>query len=286
MRRVVVLSGKGGVGKTTVSAVLSLLLSRKVRLVVADCDVDTPNLGLMLGLSRNDYSWSNVFESKRVIVDESKCNGCGACINSCVFNALSINDSKLVIDSLACDGCGSCIHACPFNALSLITVKNGSLGIASTRGFSIVSGELIVGSHGSGRIVDTIKSTAEGLGGDLLLIDSAAGIGCPVISSVKGSDFAVLVTEPTPAAISDLRRAIELLNQFSIPYLTIINKSDLNPGGVKTIKRVVNGRVFLIPYSNTILRAVVNLNPELIINSGVGSVFYDVIDFILRTLFN
>ncbi len=286
MKRVVVLSGKGGVGKTTVSAVLSLLLSKKLKLVVADCDVDTPNLGLMLGLSHNDYSWSNVFESYRVIVDESKCKGCGACVSSCSFNALSIKDSRLIIDSLACDGCGSCVHACPFNALSLIPVKNGSLGIAFTRGFSVVSGELIVGSHGSGRIVDTIKSTAEGLGGDLLLIDSAAGIGCPVISSVKGSDFAVLVTEPTPAAISDLRRAINLLNQFSIPYLTIINKSDLNPNGVSAIKRVVSGDVFLIPYSKVILNAVVNLNPELIINSGVGRVFSDVVDSILRVLNN
>ncbi len=271
MKKITVLSGKGGVGKSSIAGSLAVLLAEKQEVVCADCDVDASNLGLVLGLKEKDFEgWKKTSTNEKAVLDEKKCNGCKKCVESCYFNAIKWNKEKNqpVFDEFSCEGCGTCEIVCPENAITLKKVQNAKIGFGKTKyGFGIVSGQLEMGESGSGKVVAEVRKLAEkkGNGAEIMVIDAAAGIGCPVIASVVGSDFVIGVTEPTPSGLSDLKRALQMAWHFGIACGIVINKHDLNPKFTKRIEAFAkeNGLEVLakIPYEKAFVEALVNLVP-------------------------
>lgn len=267
--KIAVLSGKGGVGKSTVSASLAKVLSERGPVVTADCDVDTPNLGILFGMNEEDFEKEWVSTGEKAVLDKEKCIGCRKCLGICVFSAISWGEGKPEIDRLGCEGCGACSLACPAGAIGLEPVENGWIGDAEKGGIGIATGQLKMGEAGSGDIVDLVKKRAEKvrerMGAEHTIIDSAAGIGCPVIASVAGIDYAVAVTEPTPSAFSDLERALEVVKHFKIPYGIVINKSTLDSEFSGKMKEIAGERgaeiIGEFPYDKKFLDAAVGMRP-------------------------
>ncbi|MCK5044447.1 ATP-binding protein [Candidatus Parcubacteria bacterium] len=288
MKRITILSGKGGTGKSTISSSLAVLLSKNKKIIAVDCDVDAPNLGLCLGIENNDYQWKSVETGYKAILIEEKCIHCGQCHDICKFGAISWNEKKNqpIFNRLLCEGCGACKLICPVQAIELIKVKNGRIGHAKTAyGFNIVTGQLEMGESGSGQIVLFIKTKAEHLAheesADILLVDSAAGIGCPVIASINGSDYVIAVTEPTPSALSDLKKGLQVVEYFKIPYGLVINKFDINEKFSKKIEQFANENdiplLGKIPYDEEFVNALINLTPAVVWNKKFESVFQEII---------
>jgi MinD superfamily P-loop ATPase len=239
MRSIVVLSGKGGVGKSSITASLAVALAKTHKIVCADCDVDASNLSLLFGKKPEDFlEWESISTNQIAMIDHSRCINCGRCAKACYFDAISMGKMP-VIDRFGCEGCGACKIACPVSAIRLEDIDNAHVGYAQTDfGFKVASAQLYPGCSGSGKIVAKVKEKAEEIAGDaeLLLIDSAAGIGCPVIASVAGSDLAVIVAEPTPSSFSDMTRAIRIVDNFRTRKVIIINKYDMNPDWTEKIE--------------------------------------------------
>jgi len=289
MKRITILSGKGGTGKSTITSSLAVTLSKTKKIVAVDCDVDAPNLGLCLGEKDNDYKWKSIETSYKAELIEEKCNGCGKCRDICKFNAISWDKEKNqpIFNKLLCEGCGACELVCPFNAIKLVKVENGRIGYAKSKyGFNIISGQLKMGESGSGQIVLFIKTKAEHFAhkdnADIILVDSAAGIGCPVIASVNGSDYVVAVTEPTPSALSDLKKGLKIVNHFKIPFGLIINKFDINKEFSKKIENFArNNNIPLlskIPYDKEFVNALVNLTPAVVWDKKFEPIFEKIIN--------
>lgn len=225
MKKITVISGKGGTGKTTVVANLSYLFND---LVLADCDVDAPNLHLLLNPKDED---SEVFKSNKLAVkDQNKCIDCGICYDVCRFNA--VDQINYDIDSYKCEGCGVCVAMCPEDALSLKLLDTGMIYNSITRFGPMVHANLKIGSDNSGKLVSEVREKAtkkaEQLNKELVLIDGSPGIGCPVISSITGVDLVLFVTEPSKSGFSDLKRVAQVIKHFNIPALAVINKYDIN----------------------------------------------------------
>ena len=290
MKVLTILSGKGGTGKTTLSASLAVLLAKKKKIIVADCDADAPNLGLALGLfDKNFLSWQKVQTNEKAVLDEKKCEGCKKCLEVCNFGAIGWNNkkNKPIFNSMLCEGCGSCMLICPNNAIKLVKVKNGKVGIANSKyGFKFISGQLKVGATGSGKIVSLIKDKTEKLGkkekAEIMLADSAAGVGCPVIASIQGSDYVIAITEPTPSALNDLKRALRTVEHFRIPYGIVINKWDLNKNFSKKIEKFAEKYniplLGKIPYKREFVNALVNLKPVVIYDKKFTKIFQDILE--------
>ncbi len=286
MKQITVLSGKGGVGKSSITASLAIALSKEHKVICADCDVDASNLALVFGLREKDFEqWKKISTNEKAFLHEKKCSRCKKCVDNCHFNAISWNKKKKqpVFDRLSCEGCGVCQIVCPNDAIGLEQVKNAKIGYAQTRyGFFVVSGQLEMGESGSGKVVAEVKKLAEEKSGKagIMLIDAAAGIGCPVIASVVGSDYAVAVTEPTPSGLSDLKRALQMVNHFGIPYGVVINKYDLNPKSTKEIEEFAeeNGAEILtrIPYNKGFVDALVNLVPVIAYRPKLKTFFEEI----------
>ncbi|MDZ7673022.1 MAG: ATP-binding protein [Halanaerobiales bacterium] len=225
MKKITVISGKGGTGKTTVVANLSYLFND---LVLADCDVDAPNLHLLLNPENRE---SEVFKSNKLAVkDQSKCTDCGICYDVCRFNA--VDPISYDIGSYKCEGCGVCVAMCPEDALSLKLLDTGEIYNSTTRFGPMVHASLKIGSDNSGKLVSEVREKAaqkaEKLNKDVVLIDGSPGIGCPVISSITGVDLVLFVTEPSKSGFSDLKRVAQVIKHFNIPALAVINKYDIN----------------------------------------------------------
>jgi MinD superfamily P-loop ATPase len=203
-----------------------------VKVTAVDSDVDAPNLSIILGAGLLDFK--DVQASEKASIDSSRCDGCGKCISACKVDALI--DGKGEPPTLVhflCEGCGACTLVCPRSAITIQRVRNGRIGIAETTyGFPIVSGELEMGESSSGHIVTAVKARGRAVAQDhrsaLMLVDGPPGIGCPVIASVAGADYAFAVTEPTPAAMNSLDRMLTVLSHFNIPTTIIMNRFDLN----------------------------------------------------------
>ncbi|MBD3155031.1 MAG: P-loop NTPase [Candidatus Aenigmarchaeota archaeon] len=267
--KIVVASGKGGVGKSMLTSSLVLLLSKKNQIVACDCDVDAPNLGLWLGITDWDKS-EKVSTSFKAKIDQNKCIQCGKCKDICRFYAVE-KDNEFRVNQFLCEGCGACELVCPSGAIEINPVKNGELRDKKTDyGFTLVSGQLYPGESGSGKIVEQLKEKAGLYEHDIMILDAAAGIGCPVIASIRGSDYAVLVTEPTPSGFSDLKRILEIVNQFGIPYGVVVNKWNINPDLAEEIEKW-SGKRFLgkISYDKKVIESIVNLKPVLKSDSKV-----------------
>ncbi len=288
MKRLTVLSGKGGVGKSSIAASLAILLSEKHRVVCADCDVDASNLALVLGVSEEDFLEKKpVSTNKKAVLIEEKCTGCGKCVNACYFNAIKWNKEKKQpeFNSLTCEGCNACSIACPNNAIKLVAVENATISYARTKqGIEIVTGQLEMGESGSGRVVALVKKMAEEKAGkaDFLIVDAAAGIGCPVIASIVGSDFVVAVTEPTPSGLSDLKRALGVVSHFGIPYGIVINKADINQKMTREIEAFASAQgakiLSRIPYNKAFVDALVQLKPVIKFDPSTRKFFEEILE--------
>lgn len=293
MKTITIFSGKGGTGKTTVSSSLAVMLSRERKIAVADCDVDAPNLGLSLGLKEKDYSsFIKIRASEKAELIKEKCTGCKKCLNVCSFNAIKWDKKQNipVFDDLLCEGCGTCVIVCPENAIKLRKVENATISVGKAYGFGIVSGQLKMGESGSGRIVMEVKRKAMEIArkenAELILVDSAAGIGCPVIASVNGSDYVIAVTEPTPSALSDLKRGLKIVNHFGIPCGVVINKYDINKEFSNKIEKFANKNKIpilgKIPYNKEFVEALVNLRPAVVYNKKFEPLFIRILDNIKK----
>jgi MinD superfamily P-loop ATPase len=284
MKSIVVLSGKGGVGKSSISASLALAFSKDKKIICADCDVDASNLALLFGIKTDKYNeWKKISTNKKAIIDIKKCNKCYDCVNNCYFNALIIKDNFPKVNKFICEGCGLCEIICKKNAIKLKEINNANIGYAKTKnGFFIVSGQLMPGGSGSGKVVFEVKKKANELATNIeyLIIDSAAGIGCPVISSVSGSDYAVLITEPTLAAFSDLKRAINIVDNFKIKKGIIINKYDLNENYSKKIELFAKKNkiniLSKISFDKNFIKAMVDMKPIYEFNENYKNKFENI----------
>ncbi len=228
MREILIISGKGGTGKTSLTAAFAHLARGKV---LCDLDVDAPDLHLLLDPhhEKEEEFWAgNVAE-----IDADKCQQCGLCQEMCRYGAvLHHANGQYSIDALRCEGCKVCVEFCPDEAINFPETHCGQWFISTTRFGSMVHARLFPGEENSGRLVALLKQEAKKLaeeqGLDLILCDGAPGIGCPVISSLSGTSLAVLVTEPTPSGRHDLERVASLCDHFKVPTAVIINKYDLN----------------------------------------------------------
>jgi len=275
MKTITILSGKGGVGKSSLTASLAVLLARKQSIVAVDCDVDAPNLALVLGLKKFKEKKKISTNEKARLISMKGINP-RKCISVCNFGAISYDKKKkkIVFNRFLCEGCGSCQLLYPKN-IKLEKVQNAEFGIGKTDyAFSIVSGQLKMGESGSGKIVTEIKNKAEQIAkkekAELILVDSSPGIGCPVIASIQGSDYVIAITEPSPAALADLQRALKVVEHFRIPYGLVINKWDINKAFTGKIESFAKkygipilGRM---PYDKSFVEALVNLTPIVVYN--------------------
>jgi len=223
VKQIVILSGKGGTGKTTVSSAFAKLLSDKITI---DCDVDAANLYLLLNpQSRRQFEY---FGGKKAVINPELCTQCGLCESVCKFDA--IHDYK--INQLSCEGCGFCYRVCPDDAIEFTEIKSGNYYECYLNDNSkFYYAKLLPGEGNSGKLVSEIKKSALTNVDEKIkwvIVDGPPGIGCPVNASLSGADFVVNVTEPTQSGIHDLKRLVELLKTFSIKSGIVINKYDLN----------------------------------------------------------
>lgn len=222
MKQIVFISGKGGTGKSTLVSSLNILVQDKM---LADCDVDAPNLHILLDeeVLEKDY----YFGAKEAVIDPEKCIKCGLCKDACRFSAIN---EDLEIMPLKCEGCGACIWVCPQEAIRLENVKTGETFVSSTTRGTFSHALLDIGAEGSGKLVTEVRKNIEKYKKDekWVLIDGSPGIGCVVIASITGADAVVVVSEPTKSGKSDLERVLQVSKHFEIPAFVCINKYDLN----------------------------------------------------------
>jgi MinD superfamily P-loop ATPase len=247
LKEIAVVSGKGGVGKSSLTASLAVLLSKAgTRVTAIDSDVDAPNLSIILGADISHFS--EIQASEKASIDRAKCDRCGICLSACKADALWGDEGEPPrLIPFLCEGCGACAVVCPRSAITINRVKNGKIGYAQTAyGFPIVSGQLDMGESSSGHIVSAVKAkgrtVAQDSASDVVLVDGPPGIGCPVIASVAGADYALVVTEPTPAARNSMDRMLTVLAHFKIPASVIVNRFDLDPEYTRKIEDHVQAK--------------------------------------------
>jgi len=243
MKEIVVISGKGGTGKTSIVASFAALAEGAV---LADCDVDAADLHLLL---QPDIKQSHDFSGGKVAsVITEKCIGCGKCEEVCNFDAAIFNGPAndvvgitYTIDSIACEGCGVCVQFCPVDAIEFKDAINGKWFVSDTRFGPMLHAKLGIAEENSGKLVSLIRKEAKRIAAEqsknLIIVDGSPGIGCPVIASITGADLVLAVTEPTIAAQHDLDRVAELTEHFKIPTVVCINKYDINVKIAKAIEK-------------------------------------------------
>ncbi len=260
MKQIVVISGKGGTGKTTMVGSFAALAENKV---IADCDVDAPDLHLILNpkiLKTEEFRGSKV-----AIIDKKRCVGCGRCEEICRFDAIK----DLEINPVRCEGCGACVFICPVQAISLKEKVSGYTYISETKYGLMAHARLNIAEEASGKLVTVVKENARKLaeenGKDLIIIDGSPGIGCPVIASIRGVDLALIVTEPTVSGIHDLDRILSVAKQFKVRSLVCINKFDINVENTERIEELckVKGIEIIgkIPYDPVVIKAMITGKP-------------------------
>jgi MinD superfamily P-loop ATPase len=245
MMRIAVLSGKGGTGKTVITAALATLAAPP--LVLADCDVDAANLHFLL--SATEVSKEPFYGMKKAEVDPERCALCGACLRTCRFGAISMDESGVQIHPIRCEGCAACTLICPEGAIHMVRQKDGEIIRSDTPYGPLYHAELEPGSGNSGLLVHDVKkrALAECTEDSLLLIDGPPGIGCPVISTLAGMDQVLVVTEPSVSGLHDLQRLITLMRGFDLRMSVIINKWDLDEELTQRIERSCQEEDLFVP---------------------------------------
>ncbi|WP_027718784.1 ATP-binding protein [Desulfovirgula thermocuniculi] len=255
MREIVILSGKGGTGKTTISGSLAVLASNKV---MADCDVDAANLHLLLKpVTRSSFPFYGMPKAR---INREKCLECYLCVFRCAFEAI---EPGLVVNESRCEGCAVCYHTCPCKAVEMVEHVAGRLHISDTAYGPLVHARLGAGEDNSGKLVTAVRREARRLAEEekkeLIITDGPPGIGCPAISCLAGVDLVLVVTEPTLAAKHDLERVLDLADHFGCHAVACINKCDLEPAITQEIERLCRQRsvpvVGELPYDEKAMEA-------------------------------
>ena len=269
MKQLVILSGKGGTGKTTVAAALAHLASQELSIVLADADVDAANLELVLDPTKQEVQ--DFTGGKLAIIDPETCTACGTCYKVCRFEAIipGSGTDPYRVDSLACEGCAACFYQCPEEAIRMEEQRDGQWFRSDTRFGPLFHAHLFAGQENSGKLVTLVKQQARLLAQDtgaaLVVVDGPPGIGCPVISASTGMDLALHVVEPTVSGVHDLERIMGTTDHFGIPSLVAINKADLNPARADDIAAFCAERgvevVGRIPYEDVVTKAMVQGHP-------------------------
>jgi len=294
-KKIAVISGKGGVGKTSLVASLASITDKDTdnKIIVLDCDVDAPNLALILPpKSEKDVTITNTYTTKKARFLDEKCVQCKQCYDDhfCEFSALKWdeNNNIPIIDYLACEGCGACKVLCPEAAFEINPVKSGEiLSYMANIGFPLIYGKTQLGSTTSGLLVSEVKERSTELkefdNTNFVLIDGPPGIGCPVIATVSGLDYIIAITEPTPSGLHDLQRAIEMVNQFNIPFGIVINKADLKSASQKQLNKYIKksnyeilGRInfdLSIPEAMSYAKPVVDYAPESVASQAIKKIY-------------
>jgi MinD superfamily P-loop ATPase len=294
-KRIAVISGKGGVGKTSLVASLASIMNKDPanKIIVLDCDVDAPNLALILPpKSEEDVITQDMYTTKKARFLEEKCVQCKQCYDEhfCEFSALNWdeNNNIPIIDYLACEGCGACKVLCPEDAFEINPVKSGEIiSYNANAGFPLIYGKTKLGSTTSGLLVSEVKQHATELkkynDTNYILIDGPPGIGCPVIATVSGVDYIIAITEPTPSGLHDLKRAIEMVNQFNIPFGIVINKADLKSASQKLLNSYIKkssykilGKIdfdLSIPEAMSYAEPVVDYAPESVASQAINKIY-------------
>lgn len=227
MNEIVILSGKGGTGKTSLSAAFATLNSNTI---VADCDVDAANMYLIL--QPVNYYQRNFTTGYKAFVESSTCSQCGLCVRYCRFDAIAYVNGKINISETSCDGCKLCSRICPTGSIYMIPSDKSHWYIGNYRNGKIVHARLAPGEENSGKLVNVVRKNALKVametGWDTIIIDGPPGLGCPVISSVTGTNKAIIVTEPSNSGFHDMKRVLEITANFKVRTYVVINKYDLN----------------------------------------------------------
>lgn len=296
MKQLVILSGKGGTGKTSVTAAfaqLASLVDSPVRAVLADADVDAANLELVLApqvLTHQDFWGGKVAE-----IDQSLCMGCGTCEEVCRFDAIHEEHGTYEVDPIACDGCAACVYQCPEDAITMQKQLAGEWFRSESLYGPLFHAALIPAQENSGKLVTLVKQNARLLamddGFDLVLVDGPPGIGCPVISAASGADLALIVAEPTAAGVHDMRRVLQTTDHFGVQALVCINKTDIYPQGAAEIEAFCQEEgiqiVGQIPFDLTVTEAMVQgqtitaFAPEASASQAIREIWAKVMDVLL-----
>lgn len=267
MRQLVVLSGKGGTGKTTVTAALAHLASQGHDIVMVDADVDAANLELVLDPTKLEVQ--DFAGGKAAVINAAECTACGACAEVCRFDAIVPSDGVYRVDELACEGCAACHYQCPADAIQMEEQRDGQWFRSDTRFGPLLHAHLFAGQENSGKLVTMVKQQGRQRALDtnaaLVLVDGPPGIGCPVIAACSGADLALHVVEPTVSGVHDLERIMATTDHFGVPSLVVVNKADLNPDRAEEIADYCAERgvevVGRIPYDTVVTEAMVQGRP-------------------------
>jgi MinD superfamily P-loop ATPase len=274
MKQLVILSGKGGTGKTSVAAAFAHLYHSEMNhseAVLADADVDAANLELILQPHKlEEYEF---YGGAIANIDPNLCESCGACEQACRFGAIIPpgTNSELFyrVDPIACDGCAACVYQCPSQAIKMETQLAGHWFRSESRYGTLYHAELRPAQENSGKLVTLVKQQARlqalDTGAELVIVDGPPGTGCPVISASSGADLVLMVAEPSAAGIHDLDRVLKLAQHFRLTALVCINKADIFPEGVERIERYCKAKDIeiagRIPFDETVTRAMINGEP-------------------------
>ncbi|WP_252230693.1 ATP-binding protein [Clostridium sp. ZBS15] len=254
----VVLSGKGGTGKTTIATSLSELVGDVIRI---DCDVDAPNFYMFY--KGKDIEKNKFLGSKKAIINETLCIKCGKCESVCKFDAIK----DFNINAFLCEGCGACTLVCPQKAINLEDEKTADTFITELDSGIISRAEMEIGSDGSGKLISYLRKNGKKFNTDekLTIVDGSPGIGCSVISSITGSDAVLIVTEPTKSGLEDLMRVVALCEHFGVFTMVCINKFDINEDMSKNIENfIIEKNISLvgkIPYDDAVMKSINELKP-------------------------
>lgn len=270
MKQLLILSGKGGTGKTTVASAFIKLSASKA---YADCDVDAPNLHLIM--NHDNPRITEYFGMKKAFIDTNKCDQCDLCKKNCRFDAIFL-DETYKVNNYNCEGCGVCEVICPFNAISMVDFKAGDLMLYSIDETVFSTAELQTGSGNSGMLVTEVKKQIkQNSNAELAIIDGSPGIGCPVMASISGVNVVVIVAEPSVSGISDMKRIIETSINFKTKLAVCVNKYDTNMRITHEIEMycVDNNINFIgkIPYDFKAVKAINNGYTIVDIDCAAGS---------------
>ena len=284
---IAIISGKGGTGKSSISAAFATIGDE---VVLVDCDVDAANLYLLFNPVNEEES--AFVSGHKAVIDYDLCTTCGLCMNHCRFDAISEGEGRIIISEISCDGCFLCSRICPEKAITMVANDKSMLYAGSFRNGRIVYGRLAPGEENSGKLVNVVREKVKQAAGnyelDTIILDGPPGIGCPVISTITGVDKVVVVTEPTLSGLSDLKRAIEVVQKFNSPSFVIINKYDLNQAINMQIEDwciqnnvIVAGR---LPFDRQITEAmieaksIIEFNPESEISKKIITIWNRIVN--------
>jgi len=281
MKEIVVISGKGGTGKTSLSASFAYLEGQNA--IVADCDVDAANMHLLL--EANFKTKEDFYSGENAFIYEDSCINCGKCKEVCRFEAINVIENQHRVDPISCEGCWYCYRVCPTGSIEMKSQKAGELYVSDIKnGGVMVHAKLGFGAENSGKLVAKVKQKAKEfakeLGKEYIIVDGSPGIGCPVISSLSGANLVVLVSEATLSGLHDLKRVLKLIKGFSLKAVAIINKYDLNSEVTKEIEAFLNENsvkvIAKLPYDEIFTKALSEAKPIVEYDSG-SSLASDVI---------